>query len=144
MAVRQLERLPQDYADMLGWEAQAEAVGQVYHALPLPERNQAVIVAGNYGEAGAIDFFGPRYGLPGAICPCGSYWFFGPGDKPGEVVITIGPSREDLEPFFDSLQVATKVTNQWAVEEERDLTIFVARRPRGTLQEVWPTLAQRN
>ena len=140
----ELERLPQDYADMLGWEAQAEAVGQVYHALPLADRKQAVIVAGNYGEAGAIDFFGPRYGLPGAICPCGSYWFFGPGDKPGAVAITIGPSREDLEPFFDSLQVATRVTNPWAVVEERDLTIFVARRPRQTLQEVWPKLARRN
>jgi hypothetical protein len=60
------------------------------------------------------------------------------------VVITIGPSREDLEPFFDSLQVATRVTNPWAVEEERDLTIFVARRPRQTLQEVWPKLARGN
>jgi hypothetical protein len=140
----ELEQLPQDYADMLGWETQAKAVGQVYHALPVADRKQAVIVAGNYGEAGAIDFFGPRYGLPGAICPCGSYWFFGPGDQPGDVVVTIGPSREDLAPFFDSLQVATRITNAWAVEEERDLTIFVARRPRQTLQEVWPTLARRN
>jgi hypothetical protein len=140
----ELERLPQDYADMLGWEAQAEAVGQVYHALPVTDRERAVIVAGNYGEAGAIDFFGPRYGLPGAICPCGSYWYFGPGDKPGDVVITIGPTRDDLVPFFDSLQVATRITNPWAVEEERDLTVFVARRPRQTLQEVWPTLARRN
>ncbi len=140
----ELDRLPQDYADMLGWEAQAEAVGQVYHALSETDRKRAVIVAGNYGEAGAIDFFGPRYGVPGAICPCGSYWFFGPGDKQGEVVVTIGPSREDLAPFFDSLQVATRITNPWAVEEERDLTVFVARRPRRTLQEVWPELARRN
>jgi hypothetical protein len=140
----ELERLPQDYADMLGWEAQAEAVGQVYHALPVADRERAVIIAGNYGEAGAIDFFGPRYGLPGAICPCGSYWFFGPGDKPGEVVVTIGPSPEDLVPFFDSLQVATRITNPWAVAEERDLAIIVARRPHQTLPEIWPTLARRN
>ena len=140
----ELERLPQDYADMLGWEAQAEAVGQVYRALPEADRQRAVVIAGNYGEAGALDFFGPRYGLPGAICPCGSYWFFGPGDKPGDVAVTIGPSREDLEPFFDSLQVATRITNPWAVQEERELTVFVARRPRQTLQQVWPTLARRN
>ena len=129
---------------MLGWEAQAEAVGQVYHALPATDRERAVIIAGNYGEAGAIDFFGPRYGLPGAICPCGSYWFFGPGDKPGEVVVTIGPSREDLAPFFDSLQVATRITNPWAVQEERDLTVFVARRPRRPFSRSGRTLARRN
>jgi hypothetical protein len=140
----QLERLPQDYADMLGWEAQAEAVGRVYRALPEADRERAVVIAGNYGEAGALDFFGPRYGLPGAICPCGSYWFFGPGDKPGDVAVTIGPSRADLEPFFDSLQVATRITNPWAVQEERELTVFVARRPRKTLQQVWPTLARRD
>jgi dolichyl-phosphate-mannose-protein mannosyltransferase len=140
----ELERLPQDYADMLGWEAQAEAVGRVYRALPEADRARAVVIAGNYGEAGALDFFGPRYGLPGAICPCGSYWFFGPGDKPGDVAVTIGPSREDLAPFFDSLQVATRISNRWAVQEERELTVFVARRPRQTLQQVWPTLARRN
>jgi hypothetical protein len=140
----ELERLPQDYADMLGWEAQAEAVGRVYRALPDADRERAVIIAGNYGEAGAIDFFGPRYGLPGAVCPCGSYWFFGPGDKPGEVAITIGPSREDLTPFFDSLQVATRIANPWAVEEERELTVFIARGPHQSLQQVWPTLARRN
>jgi hypothetical protein len=140
----ELERLPQDYADMLGWEAQVEAVARVYHALPQADRRQAVLIAGNYGEAGAIDFFGPRYRLPGAICACGSYWFFGPGDKPGEVAVTIGPSREDLARFYDSLQVATRLTNPWAVAEERDLTIHVARGPRQSLQQVWPALARRN
>ncbi|HEX6104125.1 MAG TPA: glycosyltransferase family 39 protein [Gemmatimonadales bacterium] len=140
----ELERLPQDYADMLGWEEQVGAVARVYHGLPEADRTRAVLLAGNYGEAGAIDFFGPRHGLPRAVSPAGSYWFFGPGEKPGDVVVTIGIAREDLRPFFDSLQAATRVTSEWAVAEERDLTVFVAREPRGTLQEVWPTLAGRN
>jgi hypothetical protein len=63
----ELERLPQDYADMLGWEQQVGAVARVYDGLGETERNEAVIIAGNYGEAGAIDFFGPRLGLPGAV-----------------------------------------------------------------------------
>ncbi len=79
----ELGRLPQDFADMLGWEEQVEAVARVYRELPAGDRERAVIIGGNYGEAGAIDFFGPRYGLPGAVCPCGSYWFFGPGERPG-------------------------------------------------------------
>ena len=140
----ELERLPQDYADMLGWEEQVRAVAGVYHELPEGERREAVVLAGNYGEAGAIDFFGPRLGLPGAVSPTGSYWFFGPGELPGRVAVVIGPSREDLAPFFDSLEVAGRVRHPWAVAEERDLPIFVARRPHRTLQEIWPTLAGRN
>lgn len=140
----ELERLPQDYADMLGWEEQVAAVARVYHELPAEDRARAVLVAGNYGEAGAIDFFGPSHGLPGAVSAAGSYWFFGPGEKPGEVAVTIGLTGEDLAPFFDSLQAATRVTNPWAVEEERDLTVYVARHPRRTLQESWPALAGKN
>jgi hypothetical protein len=78
---------------MLGWERQVAAVAGVYHGLSNEERRQAVIVAGNYGEAGAIDFFGPRLGLPPAVSPAGSYWFFGPGTRPGAVVVAIGGWR---------------------------------------------------
>jgi 4-amino-4-deoxy-L-arabinose transferase-like glycosyltransferase len=138
------ERLPQDYADMLGWEEQVRAVARVYRSLPAPDRARAVLVAGNYGEAGALDFFGPRYGLPVVVSPTGSYWFFGPGTKPGEVVVTIGAGREDLAPLFDSVEAAGRVTSPWSVAEERDLTIYVARGPYRTLQEVWPSLAGRN
>ncbi|MBA3556291.1 MAG: hypothetical protein H0W29_16270 [Gemmatimonadales bacterium] len=136
--------MPQDYADMLGWEEQVTAVAGVYRRLPAGDRRRAVIIAGNYGEAGALDFFGPRHGLPGAVSPAGSYWFFGPGDLPGEVAVTIGATREDLSAFYDSLQTATRITNAWAVEEERDLTVYVVRKPRRTLQEVWPELAGEN
>lgn len=140
----ELGRLPQDYADMLGWEEQTAAMARVYRALPPDQREQAVLLAGNYGEAGALDFFGPRYGLPGAVSPAGSYWFFGPGNKPGEVTVTIGIDREDLERFFDSVAPAARVREPWAVEEEQDLTVYLATRPRLTLKQVWPTLAGRN
>ena len=140
----ELEQLPQDYADMLGWEEQAGAVARVYRSLPAPDQARTVLVAGNYGEAGALDFFGPRYGLPAVVSPTGSYWFFGPGTKPGEVVVTIGARREDLVPFFDSVEPAGRVTSPWSVAEERDLTIYVARGPHRTLQELWPSLAGRN
>ena len=140
----ELERLPQDYADMLGWEQEVAAVAEVYHGLAAAERRDAVVLGGNYGQAGALDFFGPRHGLPPVVSPAGSYWFFGPGEKPGKVVVAIGPTRDDLLAFFDSVVPAARTGNPWAVAEERDLTVFVARGPRRTLQEVWPTLAGRN
>src|ERR1700694_3200183 len=59
--------LPQLFADMFGWPEQAGAVAAVYHRLPEAERAQAVLVAYNYGEASAIDYFGKALGLPRAI-----------------------------------------------------------------------------
>jgi 4-amino-4-deoxy-L-arabinose transferase-like glycosyltransferase len=136
--------LPQDYADMLGWEEQVATVARVYHTLPEDLRRHAVLVAGNYGEAGALDFYGPRYGLPKVVSPAGSYWFFGPGDRPGKVVITIGVAQDDLRRFFDSVVTAAAVSNAWTVPEERNLTVNVGTRPRTTLQQLWPSLAGQN
>jgi hypothetical protein len=135
------EQLPQDYADMIGWPEQVRSVARVYRALPPEDRMRTVLVAANYGEAGALDFFGPGEGLPRVVSPAGSFWFFGPGRLPGDVVITIGVDRGDLEPLFDSVEEAGQVQSPWSVAEERALTIFVARRPRRTLQQVWPSLA---
>jgi hypothetical protein len=103
-----------------------------------------VVVAGNYGEAGAIDFYGPRYGLPGAVSPTGSYWFFGPGELPGNVVVTIGVPGDELRRYFQSVRAAAAVRHPWAVAEERNLTIFVASGPGSTLQQIWPSLAGQN
>jgi hypothetical protein len=132
------ERLPQDYADMLNWREQVEEVARVYDALPSHERDRAVILASNYGEAGAIDFYGPRYDLPKARSFVGTYWFFGPGDLPGEVVILHGFNEDDFSGFCGSVTAAGYVTHSYAVTEQRDLTVYLCRDPTVTLQELWP------
>ena len=132
--------LPQDYADMLGWEAQVRAVAKVYDSLPPDERRDAVILARNYGRAGAIDWYGPRLGLPGAVCPCGTYWQFGPGDKPGLVVIGVGFEPDDLREDFATVTRVATVTEPWGVEEEQQVVITVAKGPRHDLQRYWWTL----
>jgi hypothetical protein len=129
--------LPQDYADMLGWEDQVRATARVYDSLPPAERNDAVILATNYGRAGANDHLGRKYGLPSAVAPMGSYWFFGPGEKPGKVLIVIGGTREDLAPYYDTVTLAAHLSNPWRVPEEREVDIWVARGNHHTLQEVW-------
>ncbi|MGI9079179.1 MAG: ArnT family glycosyltransferase [Gemmatimonadaceae bacterium] len=140
----ELEELPQDYADMLGWPEMVAAVAEVYRALPPEDRARAVIIAGNYGEAGAIDFYGPRLGLPNAISTAGTYWFFGPGSRPGEVAVTLGIEAADLESFFAEVTTARRFTYPGSVSEERNIPINVARRPYRTLQQLWPSLAGRN
>jgi hypothetical protein len=138
-----IERLPQDYADMLGWQEQVAAVARVFHDLSPGDQQRAVLLASNYGEAGAIDFYGPRHDIPHAITPTGTYWFFGPGDKPGEVTITVGITRQELEPYFGTLDSAAHFTHPYMVAEERDVTIFIARNPRQTLQAIWPSFEGR-
>jgi 4-amino-4-deoxy-L-arabinose transferase-like glycosyltransferase len=136
--------LPQDFADMLGWENKVRRVADVYHGLPTDDRDDAVIIASNYGQAGAIDFYGPHLGLPRARAPIGSYWFWGPGDKPGRVIIKVGGSDADLQGYCNTITLADRVDEPWVVPEERDLAIWVCRAPPATLQEVWPQFRGQN
>jgi hypothetical protein len=137
-------RLPQDYADMLGWQDRVQAVAQAFHRLTPAEQRTAAVCGGNYGEAGALDYYREQYDLPPAVSPAGSFWFFGPGDRPGDPLVTIGVDSTDLRQYFDSVTAVAHLTNAWTVPEEQDLTVYVARHAHGTLQEIWPSLAGRN
>jgi len=135
--------LPQDYADMLHWPDRVAAVARVYDSLPPALRQRAVIAATNYGEAGAIDYYGPGMGLPNAVCACGTYWFFGPGALPGDVLVTIGVDSSDLRRFYRVVQPAGELRDRWAVPEEQDVHLYVARGPVMSLQRLWPLLDPR-
>jgi len=137
-------KLPQDYADMLGWPELAAAVAHAYDSLPPEKRAQAVLGADNYGEAGALEYYGPRLGLPRVVSSAGSYWFFGPGEKPGTVLVSLGVTKEDLERWYGTVTPAGRVINTWGVPEESDVPIYVAENPRTTLQAIWPSLAGEN
>lgn len=135
--------LPQDYADMLGWEEQVAAVARVYDGLPAEKRAQAIVLAGNYGEAGALNFFGPRYRLPRAATLSENHWFFAPSDPPGEVAVALGLSPESLARFFKSVNVVTRFDHPWVVPEQRNNPIVVAESPYRSLIDLWPSLTER-
>jgi hypothetical protein len=129
-------RLPQDYGDMLAWRELVEGVAAVYHALPEEDKARTVVYGANYGEAGALDLYGPPLGLPPVVSMAGSFYFFGPGELPGEVMLFVGVEREDIEETCGSLELATRVTAEWTVEEN-DVPVLVCREPTRTVQEVW-------
>ncbi|HEY6290827.1 MAG TPA: glycosyltransferase family 39 protein [Terriglobia bacterium] len=87
---RKLGKLPQLYADTFGWKEMTAAVALAYESLPLGQRSKTAIFANTYGEAGALDFFGPPYGLPPVISPHQNYFYWGPGDYDGLGVILLG------------------------------------------------------
>ena len=132
-----LGSLPQHFADRFGWENLAATVGRVYAALPPEERERAAVLASNYGEAGAIDFFGPRYGLPKAICPHNAYWHWGPRDATGELVIAVGYPRERLDALFEQVEERGRVVSEWAMPYETDLPVFVCRGLRAPIDVAW-------
>jgi len=128
---------PQILADRYGWAEMTAAVADVYKKLPEDERAQACIYTLNYGEAGALNFFGPKDGLPQAISGHNTYWLWGPGTCSGQVVITIGFSQEDLTPAFGEVTPATKITCAYCMPEESDLTVYVCRQPKEPLADLW-------
>jgi hypothetical protein len=137
---KQLAELPQFYADMFGWQEKAAAVAEVYHALPPEERRQAVIFGENYGRAGAIDYFGPRLGLPPAIGGHNNYWLWGPGAATGELVIFVGGSEERPATHFESYERAGVARCDYCMPYEKDLPIWVARGRKQPIDQIWPRI----
>ncbi len=135
-----LGKLPQLFADMFGWEEQVATVARIYSSLPAEERAKAAIFAANYGEAGAIDYFGPLHGLPKAISAHNNYYLWGPRSYSGEVVISVGLMREQLQPLFGQIEQAATISHEYAMPSENDIPVFLCRRPKMSLQRAWPRL----
>ena len=130
--------LPQLYGDMIGWENTIEAVARVYHGLPDSERAGCAILAGNYGEAGAIDYYGPKLGLPKAISGHNSYYFWGPRGYSGDCVVLFGDGANDRKELFGDAQLVATVTNPLAMPAEQVVPIYVCHKPREPLAVMWP------
>ena len=124
----------------IGWPELAGTVAEIYQALPAEERAQAGILAGNYGEAGALNLYGPALGLPRAISGANSYWLRGYGDPPPQVLVVVGIDRAGVERIFKSCTLAGQVTNAYGVlneETTRHPDIFVCREMRLPWPEFW-------
>ena len=132
--------LPQHYADMFGWEEMTATVAQVYARLSPEERAKCAIFADNYGEAGAVNFFGPKYGLPKAISGHQNYYLWGPGSYTGEILITVSSDPQDLEPIFEEIEPAATFTNKYVMPYENNSTIYICRRMKIPLRELWPKI----
>jgi 4-amino-4-deoxy-L-arabinose transferase-like glycosyltransferase len=117
--------LPQFYADRFGWHEMVEKVAQVYNGLPPQERAVTGVFAGNYGEASAINLFGPAYGLPVAISGHQTYWLWGPHGYTGqEMIIITDESLADLKPYYASCQVMARLDDPLAMPwEHKDVDL---------------------
>jgi 4-amino-4-deoxy-L-arabinose transferase-like glycosyltransferase len=140
----ELGRLPQYFADRFGWRELAVTVAKVYETLPSDDRELACVFGQNYGQAGAIDFFRKDYDLPPAISGHNSYFIWGPGDCTGEVLIVIGDEQARLEEIFQEVTLAGRHTCRDCMPYENEKPIWICRRARLSIEEVWPQVKSFN
>ncbi|MGA3293024.1 MAG: glycosyltransferase family 39 protein [Candidatus Acidiferrales bacterium] len=130
--------LPQLYADMFGWDRIASGVARAYYDLPAADRADCAILGGNYGEAGAIDYYGPALGLPKAISGHNSYFYWGPRGYSGACVIVFGERSSEFIQFFGDVQRVATIDNPHAMPIEQSVPVYVCRKPIAPLPVLWP------
>ena len=129
----QSDLFPLHFVYRFGWPELVKHTADVYNALPEGERSKCAVFAKWYGPAGAVDLFGKKYGLPGAISGRNNYWLWGPRGYTGEIVIAIGYSRRELEEFFNEVKIGAVFEHPYAYNQ----TIWICRKPKMTMSEIW-------
>jgi hypothetical protein len=139
----QLGPLPQIYADMFGWKGMAESVAGAYNQLSPEDKQRCAIFAQNYGQAGAIDFFGAKMGLPHAISGHQSYFYWGPRNYTGECMIVMDDRPARLSELFDSWRKVATVYNPYSMPYQH-FDVYLCRGLHEPLAQLWPSLKHWN
>jgi hypothetical protein len=132
--------LPQWYSDQFGWKEIADETEVAWNRIPAAERADCGIFAQDYGQAGAIDFFGRRQGLPGAMSGDRTYWLWGPRGYSGNCMIVLDDRQDVLERYWQSVElVGISAPNTYALEQQ--IPVFICNGKRfDSWANVWPHL----
>ena len=117
-----------------------QEVARIRDSLAPEEKAHLGIIGTNYGEAGAVNLYGPEYGLPRAISGVNSFWYRGYGDPPPQTLIVIGLSRKFVDQHFESCRLAGHTWNQYGIKNEETVDhpdIFVCGPPNVGWPEFW-------
>jgi hypothetical protein len=133
--------LPQPFADQFGWEEMAVAVAGAYNSLPSDVRARTSIFGQNYGEAGAIDLYGPKYGIPegSAISGHQSYYLWGPRGYAGESMIVMADRPERLAEIFTTCRKVARVSHPYSMPYEH-FDVYYCEGIKQPLSKLWPQL----
>jgi hypothetical protein len=92
--------LPQDFADMLGWEEMARKVAAAYHSLSSAEQAHTIIYCDNYGQAGAVAFYAKKYGIPQPYSANASFLYWMPDTIHIENLVLLTDDSTDMDKPF--------------------------------------------
>jgi hypothetical protein len=135
--------LPQLYADQFGWKEMAQTVAGVYNKLSAEDKRRCAIFGQNYGQAGAIDFFGAKMGLPNALSGHQSYYTWGPRGYTGECMLVMDDRPERLSQLFDRYEKVATVYHPYSMPYQH-FDVYLCRRLRWPLESIWPQLKHWN
>jgi hypothetical protein len=132
--------LPQWYSDQFGWQEIVDETAVAWNRIPADERTDCGIFAQDYGQAGAIDFLGRRYGLPPALSGHQTWFLWGPRGYSGNCMIVLDDRRKRLEELWEHVEyVGTSAANPYALEQQID--VYICRGSKfGTMAQLWPQL----
>jgi 4-amino-4-deoxy-L-arabinose transferase-like glycosyltransferase len=120
--------LPQDFADMLGWEEMTQKVANAYNTLDSNEKKNTILFCDNYGQAGAVNYYGRKYNLPQAYSDNASFLYWIPDSLKFDNVVLLTDDKNEMQhPFiknFVSAESRDSVTNPYA-RENGDLIIVL-------------------
>jgi hypothetical protein len=129
------------FAEEFGWHRLASDVASVYRSLPAADRARAAVYADTYADAGALDFFGPGFGLPPAISSQNSYYLWGTRGYGGSVLVAVGASRIDLlRRFYRDVRLVRTSDEPYRWIVEGPSPIYICRDPIAPLSVIWPSL----
>lgn len=132
--------LPQHFADRFGWENMTQTVAEVFASLSPEEQRRTRIYTQNYGQAGAISYFGRRYQLPRVVSGHNNYFLWGYGEDDIEVVIGVGVSRRNLEQSCTTVEDAARHSSPYAMPYEANHTLYLCRGLNRPMAEIWPSV----
>jgi 4-amino-4-deoxy-L-arabinose transferase-like glycosyltransferase len=129
----------QTVGDQIGWRRYVRQIAAVHAALPTDDRDRTVIITANYGEAGAIDRYGPAYGLPDVYSGHNALHAYGPPPESATVVIVVTAGDPMRTGTFGSCTVEAELDNAVDVDnEEQGATVSVCRDRRMPWTAAWP------
>ncbi|MBA4852176.1 glycosyltransferase family 39 protein [Emticicia sp. BO119] len=131
-----IHSLPQDYADMIGWEELARITATAYNQVP--DKSHVLIYAENYGQASAINILGKKYGLPEPVSFSDNYYYWAPRKIPATTDTFIYINDElgdDIHKLFADVQLAGKISDPLA--REYGTQVYLCRNPRTNFSEFW-------
>ena len=127
--------------DAVGWPRYVRQIADVHAALPAPDQDRAVVLTQNYGEAGAVDRFGPALGLPPAYSGHNELWEYGPPPDAATVALVVTEAPGAWISRFAECTVEGRLDNGVDVDnEEQGVSILVCREPAGGWAALWPEL----
>ncbi|MHB1434352.1 MAG: glycosyltransferase family 39 protein [Streptosporangiaceae bacterium] len=134
-------KLNYDAGETIGWPAYVREIAAVYRSLPAARRSSAIVLASNYGEAGAVLRFGPADGLPAVYSGHNAFWYWGPPPASARLAVAVGYARSALTPLCGSLRLAVRLNNHLGVaDQEQGAPVWICSDLRTSWSAAWPRL----